>query len=482
MSLFSEALKEFVEKSHISVRKLSLELNMDRTLFHKYLSGIRIPKSFKEVQNISHAMMLLPAQQKILSEAYAKSIYGEKSYQSFEKIRQILEGMYDLRIRNPIGKMEVSEELFPFKEDGSSFYGRLQVEDALIRLFYRAVSENDGACVMVRMMVQPDLEPIIRTILRLSCRFHLEFEHIICLDCRRSDNDNIGLLLPVLAFEFGEASYQSYFYYDNMDHRLNSIHLLPNMILIGNYVFLCSKDADEALIIRQNAEVEFFRRTYEQVRRNTEKLGIANHNAVTLEETLKLCSEEEKIDLRIGYFPCLTAAITEMMFRQHLKLDEDSKEKVLFFIRQNQAYLTGAQPFQKHPFQNFVSERGLRRFLEEGILPEYPVDILEPFSIKERISIVNRLVQLLKTGAFSFYLADEEQFHMEDAVTVYVGVQGNVHFWLNHGAYGQTVTVKESGIGETIHSFVDFAIKTGLFYDSSQTVERIERLVLEYSD
>ena len=84
-------------------------------------------------------------------------------------------------------------------------------------------------------------------------------------------------------------------------------------------------------------------------------------------------------------------------------------------------------------------------------------------------------------GAFSFYMADETVFHMEDAITIYAGKQGSVHFWLKTGAFGQTVTVRESGIGETIHNFVDFAQKTGLFYDCSQTVERIERLVLEYS-
>ena len=78
-------------------------------------------------------------------------------------------------------------------------------------------------------------------------------------------------------------------------------------------------------------------------------------------------------------------------------------------------------------------------------------------------------------------MADETVFHMEDAITIYAGKQGSVHFWLKTGAFGQTVTVRESGIGETIHNFVDFAQKTGLFYDCSQTVERIERLVLEYS-
>lgn len=478
MSLFSETLKEYVEKSHISVRRLSLELNMDRTLFHKYLSGIRIPKTFGEVQKISRSMMLLPAQQKRLKEAYAKSIYGEKSYQSFEKIRQILEGIYDLRVFRNFreNQMEASLEWIPFQEEGSSFYGTLQVEDALIRLFYRAVSESGGERVKVRMLIQPDLESITKTILRLSGCFDLEFEHIICLDCSREDNDNIGLLFPVLAFEFGDTPYQSYFYYDNMDHRLNSIHLLPNMILIGNYVFLCGRRAEEALIIRQSAEVEFFHRKYGQIKRDTEKLGVANHDAVTLEESLSFCSKEDQIDLKIGYFPCLTAGITETMFRQHFKLDLDLKEKALSFIRQNQEYLT-----QKHMFFNYFSEQGLRRFLEEGILPEYPADVLKPFSAKERILIVNRLIQLLKMGAFSFYMADETVFHMEDAITIYAGKQGSVHFWLKTGAFGQTVTVRESGIGETIHNFVDFAQKTGLFYDCSQTVERIERLVLEYS-
>ena len=60
MIVFSELLKSFINEKNISVKKLAANVQMDRTLIQKYMSGSRVPKNYREVQKLADGMMLLP--------------------------------------------------------------------------------------------------------------------------------------------------------------------------------------------------------------------------------------------------------------------------------------------------------------------------------------------------------------------------------------------------------------------------------------
>ena len=78
MIVFSELLKSFINEKNISVKKLAANVQMDRTLIQKYMSGSRTPKNYREVQKLADGMMLLPEQQGELLDAYYRNLYGTK--------------------------------------------------------------------------------------------------------------------------------------------------------------------------------------------------------------------------------------------------------------------------------------------------------------------------------------------------------------------------------------------------------------------
>ena len=97
MIVFSELLKSFINEKNISVKKLAANVQMDRTLIQKYMSGSRTPKNYREVQKLADGMMLLPEQQGELLDAYYRNLYGDKTYEGYRKIAETLEGMKDFR-------------------------------------------------------------------------------------------------------------------------------------------------------------------------------------------------------------------------------------------------------------------------------------------------------------------------------------------------------------------------------------------------
>ena len=101
MIVFSELLKSFINEKNISVKKLAANVQMDRTLIQKYMSGSRVPKNYREVQKLADGMMLLPEQQGELLDAYYRNLYGDKTYEGYRKIAETLEGMKDFRMKEP---------------------------------------------------------------------------------------------------------------------------------------------------------------------------------------------------------------------------------------------------------------------------------------------------------------------------------------------------------------------------------------------
>ena len=57
MIVFSELLKSFINEKNISVKKLAANVQMDRTLIQKYMSGSRVPKNYREVQKLADGML-----------------------------------------------------------------------------------------------------------------------------------------------------------------------------------------------------------------------------------------------------------------------------------------------------------------------------------------------------------------------------------------------------------------------------------------
>lgn len=146
MSVFAEVLKYYINESHVSVRKLSVEAGIDRTLIHKYMADRRIPKSTEEVKRLGRCLMLSSEKQKQLLESYNKSLYGDERYQGFLTVQQILNGVPDYQIRkkpDAEGNHVSIENIFQESDQKAvSFYGQIQVEDALLMLFLSEIQKK----------------------------------------------------------------------------------------------------------------------------------------------------------------------------------------------------------------------------------------------------------------------------------------------------------------------------------------------------
>ena len=181
MASYGEILRKFIKDSGMSVRKLSVETDINRTLLQKYLSGERLPKNIKEVQHISECLMLSPEKKEALLECYNRSRYGAKRYDSFLMIRDMLNGQADFR---------------------------MEVENALRAILKR--QQKSGDEWGIQLIAQPETGNLLKTILSVcgSQSQRGKVEQIICLDEDSSEgNNNIQTVYNLLPMLFGRLCY-----------------------------------------------------------------------------------------------------------------------------------------------------------------------------------------------------------------------------------------------------------------------------------
>lgn len=479
MILFSELLKEYISLNRISVKKLAECVGMDRTLLQKYMSGLRRPKNKREVERISLCMLLTPEQREKLLLSYYQTVYGRKTYESFRQIKDFLEGNGNLRInRNPVlwGNFIPEKKSFAGQKENKMYFGKMQTEDALTYMLAMACKEAQGKAVSMKLIVQPDQMELIMLLLRLCSKIPVEIEHIICLDRDKENNDNFALLMPVFILACNINQYHSRYYYENTDSHLNDMSLLPNLILADNFALLCSRNANECLLMHCGDQVEFLQYQYNRIAARTEDLGISDKDSLELMQFISLISVTLRNNVRISWFPCTLLIVDQQMGEECLLLQEPQKSQLIEMMADARGRLLRGRAVRE-----YFTEEGLHAFLKEGRLPEYFSSIFGRPDKEVRVRSVKSMIAMAEQGLIEVHMANSLRLNIAEYITVSVNAVGNVDFWYHDGEKCRTISVKESSVCENIYRFEKFACENEWFIGVKATIDKMKNILEDYA-
>ncbi len=465
MIVFSELLKSFINEKNISVKKLAANVQMDRTLIQKYMSGSRVPKNYREVQKLADGMMLLPEQQGELLDAYYRNLYGDKTYEGYRKIAETLEGMKDFRMKEPALPAAFPDTGMPEEPQEEAEYvrhGKLEVEQAFISLLRKECERAGEEPLFIRMMMQPDQNEMLKLLLHAVGGRNVILEHILCLDCDGNNNENIMLIFSVLALAAECRAYHVYYYYDDIRSHINEMTLLPNMVLAGESVFLCNKERSECMILQKSAPAEFFAGQYNYMKKSAAKLAM-HYEMEGADESILRDIQMNGTYMEFGYFPSV------LLFPAERKSSDDagnSREgtgiagKYYFSERSLRAYLNPDRA------DCGTECRGAR---EDGGMSQ-----------DERINCVGHWLTKIREGQCRAYMADETKLAMEPGIGIFTGGRGTVGIW-RQKKEKQLLLVKEWSVYDSLCGFEKFALDNDLFLDAETTTERIRQIWEESS-
>lgn len=503
MSFYGDNLRKYIKENGMSVRKLSIETEIHRTLLQKYLSGERLPKNMEEVRHISRCLMLSPAKQDNLTECYNRSRYGEKRYEGFLMIQDMLKGLTDFRM-HPVmlqkegsrsekggiekkessgrtGKMGVEKEGNNDRmKESYACMGALEVESALRHILKK--QSCIGKTWKLQLIAQPESGNLSRTILSVCAGQNVEVEQIICLDEETAEgNQNIKIVYNLLPMLFGSIRYQSLFYYDKKDAHINSMSLLPVLVLAGDSAMICNSKMDEALVFCNTESVNFCRRQYQQMKQRTSLLTPCFRDDVTEWMTFlqNFMTDLAVAEICIGSIPCVTYSLDESILKEILCLGEEGNQCLMDIFAKNRE--TFLQASDKKAPVNIFEESGLRRFMETGRSDEYPDDWYTPISPSNRLRMLEAMIAMAENRYMDYVMVNPENLPLDPNLLIYVN-ENVVFQYHQDNQLSQYFSVNERGVRQSFQEFIGFAQENGWLYDTAATIRRMKEILAEYRE
>lgn len=152
MSVFSEKLQEYIQKSNMKIAALSKLSGVERSFIQKMLTGERIPGDPAVLQQLSEVLMLTPSQHRILSEAYAISKMGEPTYYRRVLVKCLIEESGSFIQQPPVLRSHFSPPGFQ-RPDVLPLTGKAAVADTL-RLLIEEELGTEAPCI--KAVLQPE--------------------------------------------------------------------------------------------------------------------------------------------------------------------------------------------------------------------------------------------------------------------------------------------------------------------------------------
>lgn len=491
MASYGEILRKFIKDSGMSVRKLSVETDINRALLQKYLSGERLPKNIKEVQHISECLMLSPEKKEALLECYNRSRYGAKRYDSFLMIRDMLNGQADFRTHSVsstamTGSMEsftdATEEngFLQVAEGSRACVGRMEVENALRAILKR--QQKSGGEWGIQLIAQPETGNLLKTILSVcgSQSQRGKVEQIICLDEDSSEgNNNIQTVYNLLPMLFGSVSYESFYYYDRKDSHINSMSLLPVMILAGDSAMICNYKMDEGLVFSNKESVSFCCHQYQTMKKRTSPLTKYFKDNVTewMSFRQNFMTDLAVAEICVGSIPCITYALNETILAAVLRLDTEGNQMLMDIFAKNRN--TFLRALDKKAPVNIFEEKGLRYFMETGRTDEYPYEWYIPVPVPYRLHVLESMIFMAENNYMEYIMTNSDLLTIDENLLIYVN-ENVVFQYHQDNQLSQYFSINERGVRRSFQEFIGFAEENGWLHDADGTTRRMKEILEEY--
>lgn len=397
--IFAELLGRYIHESGYNNYEFAKLVGVNRVNIQRYLSGDRVPNKqiFEKIASRLHIGM---KEKELLFESYRCAYDGRDLYYLKKIIRDVLEHAANLCGEE---KNQVILEHVRMEKEIESVHGKAAVEKLIWSLLWSEAKSEQYQEIFC--FIPADKQILGRTfpaMLKEGEPFlkNLRILHLVPLAKRSDEFRNhyynlkvIRNLIPTY-FQVGNSYETLYYYHDYPQLEFNDGLLYPYYIVSEHQVILMDSELDYALVVENPKFVAQF-----QQKIKDRYLGGGIENLVQyFEDEMEFLAyelqQEQDCDIRIflEYEPCFCYWADDELLEQVLsELEQNGgKETLISIKRQIRHYRTS-----RH-VMHYFTESGLREFAETGYCSNYPRHLVRPFSVEERIWILERMIESME--------------------------------------------------------------------------------------
>lgn len=470
MALFSEYLRELIQAKQMTVSELSRLSGIERTQLSRILTGKRVLPYHMLDELIFH-LKLTPGEEKTLRLRYDAQFEKEGIRRSREMISSMFGNLASLDFSAPaFEETRLLMSLDEYAGERFVFQGETNVQFLLRMILSVEMARPDAR---LEITVPPSDTFLTGELIHryLDNKRVMEISQIICFDADATGTDinlhNLECLCRILPIcLLSRQHYHPCYYYDS-SLTTRYTDPFPYFLVTHSCVVCLSEEGTSAMLLRSADAVSYYRRHFRSLQQKCYPLIHYTTDPLEILSSYQRCTDEDGFYIVMDQ-PCFGRFYVDDFVSNYLRKGIPGYEQIFKAATERFALLQRVSRFY-----TFFSEEGLKRFMEDGTLDDYPVEIVEPFLPKERLRLLKKLTssiqsgditgRILREGAFPDYLA------MCTSSEKGIGFFTTRRFPLADGLC--SVQIRESNLCRAFHSWMMHLPGSSLVMEAQESID-----------
>lgn len=477
MTGFSEYIQNFINVQSISLKDLSEETGIDRTVLYRYVKGKRIPSDKDIVIRIADAAQMSLNEKKYFLEEYDKVVLGDNIVYSYEYIKKMTENLGRFQENNTAKSSWHIVHDFEEEDKSIELNSSEEIITYILDLFkYAVLHSKDIKKILIVM--QPVYDEIQKFIPQIFNDSEIEIEQIICMEQNINQNyRNLELLEKVLPLCFSHTGYRLYYYYDLLSSHINDTTVMPNIIIAGDYVVQFDYPMKHGFVERNTVFTRVMHRQYNLLQKNTSSLVSGTDGLDKFSFVYRNMGGDSGISMQKQF--CMANCIDMEMAGRHI-FQAGVAEEIIGKNFSVHGKWKGDKYVEEKDKNFFVisygTHKGMEEFMETGRIKEFPDNLYSPLTLEERLEVLERMCMLIKKGKAEYHLI-LDGIEFADGIIYYLST-GKRRFIFSKVTKNDImhVTVDEQSIYRTFKMYLEYLYKKGLVYNKEETLDYLEEL------
>ena len=480
MLLFSEYLKELLQAKRMTISALSRLSGVERTAISKALAGQRV-LPYDALNALICHLRLTPGEEKRFRSYYDAQFEKEGIRRSREMVGKLFSDLARLDFSRPaFEETTLLLSLEQYAGERSVFSGMTNVRPLLRMAISEELARPDPR---IEMIIPPSDTLIHDELLSryLNGAIEAKVSQIITFDASGTEEEinlhNLAAfcrILPVCLLS--GRNYHPYYYYEN-DVSERYSDPFPYFLVTGNSVVCLSGDGEHAMLLRREDQIACYHRHFQMLLSRCYELIQYTSDPLEILSAYQRCTELDGFYMAMDQ-PCFGRFYSDELIRTYLRGELPFFEDILAA-----ACSRFAQLRQVKKFYTLFSESGLKRFMEEGTLDDYPVSVVAPFQKKDRIRLMKMLAEAVRSGDVTGRLLPQGIFpdYLSMCTSEHLGVGffTTERFPLSEGVC--SVQTQERGLCRAFHRWLVHLPESGRIMSAEETACVLEALAAERS-
>ncbi len=486
MRQFSDLLGSLIKDRGFTIYGFAKQCGIERTLLQKYISGARFPSDYQVMSNIMEKLRLSPSEEQELQLAYEKAYLGD-NYEKFRVIETLINELSEPtesrekqeEIRNAAGNTPENESAVIANANFTDAAAepaetvldkRRDIQDAVIKIIGRKIQDPDAHIRIVSQTENNEIEQILHAALpMIQCNVH----QLVCMDPRQENVTwNIELIKRILPLFLSSMKYDVKYYYSNAREHVNSMSIMPNLVLTDDCAISFDFQLKHAVIYHDKNILQMYYNIYKELEQKSKNLIKTRNNS---KEEVAFYLEEGVSEYGLDYTPCVTYSLTLERLKNLIIVEDPNDIQV--FSQSAQLIVDWYEKCMtegKQTLTYYLSKDGFDYFMQTGRIFDYSFALYHPAPRELRLAMMEEHVQQIETGVVDGYLLKEDALQNGPGMWLACNSRKSVSFVSTDTNGNQTrMQIYEDGIINVVYDYLDYLKESPKVYSKAETVQWI---------